>query len=114
MAAPRNRAYGANISPDGKIIEPTKEKAEKPDKPDAKVVSDFHTNADTDTRDTAAHHTLGTSPTQASPGNHRHRGGDSELLLEGVVLTGSRGGNIALLSVINALVQLGAQDATTA
>lgn len=35
-------------------------------------------------------------------------------LLAGVTLTGSRGGNIALLSVIQALVALGATDSTTA
>ena len=36
-----------------------------------------HLDADTDTAITAIHHTLGSSPTQASPGSHRHDGTDS-------------------------------------
>lgn len=82
--------------------------------PQAEEVEKFHTNADTDARSESIHHTLGTRPTQAARGNHNHRGGDSVLLLEGITLTGSRGGNIALLSVIQALVALGATDSTTA
>lgn len=110
----KDRVYGANYDEQGRIIPPTKEKAEKEEAPSARVVSEFHTNADTDVRDSSIHHTLGPNPNQASPGDHNHRGGNSTLLLEGIVITGSRGGNVALASVINALVQLGAQDATTA
>jgi hypothetical protein len=83
-------------------------------KPDAQAVDDFHTNADTDLRQESIHHTLGPGQNQGSPGNHRHRGGDSELLLAGITITGSRGGNAALLSVINALVELGATNSSTA
>ena len=83
-------------------------------KPTADVVEDFHTNADIDTRVEAIHHTLGPAPTQAAPGDHVHDGGTSSLLLSGVTLTGSRGGNVALISVIAALVKLGATDSTTA
>jgi len=36
-----------------------------------------HLDADTDTSITAIHHTLGSNPTQASPGSHRHDGTDS-------------------------------------
>jgi hypothetical protein len=36
-----------------------------------------HLNADTDMSITAIHHTLGSSPTQASPGSHVHDGSDS-------------------------------------
>lgn len=82
--------------------------------PTSEEVTDFHTNADTDSRKESIHHTVGVGATQASPGDHRHRGGDSELLLSGITITGSRGGNIALLSVIQALVVLGATDSTTA
>ena len=81
---------------------------------DAEVVSQFHTNADTDTRGEAIHHTLGPGASQASAGDHRHRGGDSALLLDGITITGSRGGNVALLGVIQALVALGATDSSTA
>lgn len=83
-------------------------------KPDAQTVEDFHTNADTDTRPEAAHHSLGPSPSQAAPGDHLHDGGTSQLLLTGVTLSGSRGGNVAMVSIISALVRLGAIDSTTA
>lgn len=82
--------------------------------PEAEAVTTFHTNADTDTRPESIHHTLGPSPSQAASGDHRHRGGDSALLLDGVVISGSRGGNVALLGVIQALVALGVTDSTTA
>lgn len=82
--------------------------------PDAEAVSHLHTNADTDTRAEAIHHTLGPGSSQATAGDHKHRGGDSSLLLDGVVISGSRGGNVALLGVIQALVALGVTDSTTA
>lgn len=83
-------------------------------KPDASVVADFHTNSDVDTRRESQHHTLGPGPSNASPGDHSHDGGDSQLLLTGYSLVGSRGGNVAVLSIIAALVRLGATDSTTA
>lgn len=82
--------------------------------PTAEEVQNLHTNADTDSRPESIHHTLGPGDNQAAKGTHNHRGGDSSLLLSGVTLIGSRGGNIALLSVIQALVALGATDSTTA
>lgn len=83
-------------------------------KPTSEQVAEFHTNADTDTRVEAIHHTLGPAPTQAASGDHRHRGGDSAPLLGGMTITGSRGNNVALLSVISCLVALGATDSSTA
>lgn len=83
-------------------------------KPTAEEVDDFHTNADVDTRIESIHHTLGPGATQAAPGNHLHDGGTSPLLLSGFTLTGSRGGNTALVSIIACLVRLGATDSTTA
>lgn len=84
------------------------------EKPPSQTVDNFHTNSDVDRDGDALHHTLGQGSGQASPGNHRHNGADAPLLLEGVKLTGSRGGNTALVSIIGTLVQLGAEDATTA
>lgn len=84
------------------------------EKPSTKEVQNFHTNADTDGSHKAIHHTLGPGINQAATGTHTHDGGNSKLLLEGVSLVGSRGGNAALVSVISALVQLGATDGTTA
>ncbi len=82
--------------------------------PTSEEVEQFHQNADTDSRGEAIHHTLGPGTNQAAKGDHNHRGGDSVQLLAGITLTGSRGGNIALLSVVQALVALGATDSTTA
>ena len=80
---------------------------------DATQVDDFHEQSDLNTRSEAQHHTLGPSQNQAAPGNHNHDGGTSIPLWEGNTLTGSRGGNMALSSVIAILVQKGAVDATT-
>jgi len=83
-------------------------------KPPAAVVDDFHTNSDLDSRAESQHHTLGPGPNQASPGNHRHDGGDSALLLENQFLTGSRDSDAWRLSVNAILVRLGATDNSTA
>lgn len=83
-------------------------------KPSSKEVEDFHTNADTDGNRKSIHHTLGPAHAQAAPGDHTHNGGDSVELLANVTISGAKGGNTALASVIAALVQLGATDATTA
>jgi len=83
-------------------------------RPESRVVSDFHTNADVDQDKEALHHTLGAGPHQASPGSHKHDGTDSFALLAEVEITGSRGGNTALASVIAALTVLGAKDSSTA
>jgi hypothetical protein len=69
--------------------------------PSTKEVEKAHTNADTDGKPTAIHHTLGAGPNQASPGNHTHEGGSSISLLEGFVVTD-------LASCIIALKALGA------
>jgi hypothetical protein len=82
--------------------------------PGAEELEKFHQNADTDTRKESIHHTLGGRSTQASPGDHNHRGADgSARLFEGITVSGSRGGNVALNSVIQALVQLGLIDNST-
>lgn len=83
-------------------------------KPPSQAVDDFHENSDLDARAESQHHTLGPGPTQASPGNHRHDGGDSALLLEGETITGSRATDAWRLSVNAILVKLGATDNSTA
>ena len=82
--------------------------------PSAKEVEKIHKYADTDGKATAVHHTLGSGPMQSAPGNHTHNGGTSLSLLEGVTISGAKGSNTALASVIAALVSLGATDTTTA
>lgn len=116
-----SRQYGAPKSApgqdDGSYQGKRRDAEPKPKEPDpsppAKVVEEFHKNAAVDTRREDIHHTIGTGPNNAASGDHTHRGGDSVLLLDGVTISGSKGGNIALGSVIAALVQLGAKDSTT-
>lgn len=84
-----------------------------PATPTTELVRDFHEKADTDGGVKAIHHTLGPAREQAAPGSHAHDGGDSLQLLAGTTVTGSRSSGAALVSVIAALVQLGAIDATT-
>lgn len=93
---------------------PTPEVSSFGDKPSATQVRDFHTYADTDATQDSLHHTLGPGQNQASPGTHRHNGSDSTLLFEGISITGAKGSNTALASVISLLVQFGATDSTTA
>jgi hypothetical protein len=71
-----------------------------------------HTQSDVDSSAKSQHHTLGTRPTQASPGNHIHDGITSPKLgprqmapggngtVPALVLTGSKGGNVALTNLI--------------
>lgn len=82
--------------------------------PSTKEVQQFHTNDDVDGGEGSHHHTLGPGKNQAAGGQHDHRGGNSVALLAGTTITGSRGGNAAVASIIAALVDLGATDSTTA
>lgn len=87
-------------------------------KPTSQEVTDFHTNSDVDGSAKAQHHTLGANARQASPGDHSHDGGSSQILdpvLQGYTITGSKStGDVAWRnSITAALVKLGASDATT-
>lgn len=78
-------------------------------------VDRLHRNADTDVRRESIHHTLGGRSTQAAAGDHKHNGSDSELLLTGLSITGSRASSTAITpSIIACLVRLGATDSSTA
>lgn len=74
--------------------------------PSPQEVRDFHTRSDADSATTAQHHTLGTKRNQATAGDHIHDGINSRLLGsgQGFVLTGAKGGNVALANLI-ALLQ---------
>jgi hypothetical protein len=78
------------------------------------AVTAFHKNASVDTRAEDVHHTLGSDHNQAAPGDHQHKGGDSVALFAGITITGARGGNSAVASIIALLTQFGAKDSTTA
>lgn len=80
----------------------------------ARAVKEMHKKADTDSSAFAIHHTLGVKHDQASPGDHLHDGINSRLLLEGITLTGSKGGNVALANLITILATtFGLTDNTT-
>ena len=82
--------------------------------PSADLVAKFHANSDVDAGNLSQHHTLGSFPGQAAPGPHTHDGGTSKQLMEGVTLTGAKGGNVALANLITALAAaLGFTDNTT-
>lgn len=98
--------------------------------PIPEVVMQAHMRADTDSSQTAVHHTLGQHRNQAAPGNHIHDGTDSPLIgpmifdstpgNEGktkpsLSISGSRGGNAAVASIIAMLHNVIAfNDNTTA
>lgn len=82
--------------------------------PAPEVVNFFHDRSDVDSSSTAQHHTLGLKHDQASPGDHKHDGKNSRLIGEGITISGAKGGNAALASVIAAMVQMfGVTDSTT-
>ena len=87
--------------------------ANEEQRPAPQVVEDFHTNSDVDRDKDAQHHTIGTNEFQAAAGSHTHNGSDSLQLLTAEEITGSRGNNTALTSVIGILVRMGAKDSST-
>jgi len=98
----------------GPNLDPARTLASRTGSLDARAVWKIHQNSDVDFSSTSQHHTLGPLSNQASPGGHIHDGTTSKQLLDGVSITGSRGGNAALASVISVLVAMGATDNTTA
>lgn len=119
------RQYGAPKEEPGKPSEtgnrygdnrkdPAPKPKEEDPSPPTKVVTDFHKNAPVDTSDTDIHHTLGSKEGQASPGPHTHDGGTSALLLEGMIITGSKSSPVTMWpSIIAGLVRLGMKDSST-
>lgn len=73
--------------------------------PEPREVNSFHDRSDVDSGPNAQHHTIGISRNQASPGDHQHDGKSSRELGygQGLTLTGSKGGNVALTNLINLL-----------
>lgn len=83
--------------------------------PSAAEIQKFHFKSDVDSSPRALHHTLGPRRNQASPGNHIHDGITSPKLgalqpgtsaqtpVPVLVLTGAKGGNVALTNLINML-----------
>jgi hypothetical protein len=85
------------------------------DVPSAHEINRSHSQSDVDSSQRSQHHTLGTGRNQASPGNHIHDGITSPKLgpmqmdpagdnvIPALVLTGAKGGNVALTNLINML-----------
>jgi hypothetical protein len=98
--------------------------------PIPEIVNQAHFRADTDSHQHALHHTLGKGRNQSAPGAHIHDGVDSLMLgpmifdstpgnegkiIPSLSISGSRGGNAALASVIALLQQvINFTDNTTA
>ncbi len=76
-----------------------------PASPEPREVNLFHARSDVDSSTSAQHHTLGVKHDQASPGDHNHDGKGSRKIGQGLglVLTGSKGGNVALTNLITML-----------
>lgn len=74
----------------------------------AREVNALHRRSDVDATATAQHHTLGLQRNQASPGDHVHDGKASKKIASGLNLSisGSRGGNAAVASIIAMLKQV--------
>jgi hypothetical protein len=68
-------------------------------------VTAFHQRSDKDASVNAEHHTLGTNRNQSSSGAHIHDGISSRAIGagQGTVLTGAKGGNVALANLITML-----------
>lgn len=80
-------------------------------------VNGFHTRDDVDSSQLSHHHTCGIGHNQASPGDHVHDGVSSRKVGTGLAITisGAKGGNAALASLITALKQvMDITDNTTA
>lgn len=79
-------------------------------------VNQLHTRSDIDTSPNAQHHTLGYGRNQAAIGDHTHDGTSSRPIgyKLGTVLTGAKGGNVALGNLITMLKQfIDFTDSTT-
>ncbi len=77
----------------------------KPATPSPRQVNEFHARSDVDSSVLSQHHTLGIKHNQASTGDHVHDGTSSRKIGQGLslVVTGAKGGNVALTNLINML-----------
>ncbi len=89
--------------PSGPIKNDSKRKGATP-----REVAAFHAGSDVDSSTFSQHHTLGVKHNQATYGDHSHDGKSSRLVGDGQNLTvsGAKGGNAALTSLIAMLQQV--------
>lgn len=95
----------------GQVYDATKD-ATAGDVPTSQQVNNSHAQSDVDSSPQSQHHTLGTNRGQSSPGDHIHDGITSKKLgplaintsgtdtKPALVLTGAKGGNVALTNLI--------------
>lgn len=76
--------------------------------PSPRQIAFFHSRSDVDSGPFAQHHTLGIKHNQASFGDHVHDGKSSRKIGLGLSLSvsGSKGGNAALASLLTMLAQV--------
>lgn len=76
--------------------------------PPPRSVAAFHARSDVDSSQFAQHHTIGVKHNQAAAGDHVHDGKSSRKvgLGLGLSISGSKGGNAALASLIAMLQQV--------
>lgn len=74
----------------------------------AKQINKMHEKSDVNSGPNAQHHTLGTGRNESSPGSHIHGGKDSKKIGDGMglAISGAKGGNAALGSLITMLKQV--------
>lgn len=106
MTQPGAAPQGRGVFPDdpyGSIKNPKLNPA-----PDPRTVNGFHSRSDVDSAQSAQHHTIGIGHNQASAGDHVHDGASSRKIGQGLnlAISGSKGGNAALASVIAMLANV--------
>lgn len=71
----------------------------------SRQVNEIHKKSDVNVGPNSQHHTLGTDRNQAASGSHVHGGKDSKLIGDGMglAISGAKGGNPALGSLITML-----------
>lgn len=76
-----------------------------PTSPEPRLVAQFHNRSDVDAGIMSQHHTLGIRHVNAAYGDHSHNNKNSAKIgtKSGVVITGSKGSNAALASLISML-----------
>jgi hypothetical protein len=98
---PNSASPVGSPTPSGNFLNSDKDYSKHSGAGPAEVAS-FHNRDDIDVSFKSHHHTLGPGHNQASPGDHRHDGKTSKLIGagDGNILTGAKGGNVALTNLI--------------
>lgn len=101
---PNNTGPTSSPTPVGNFLNPDKDYS-KSSEFSPEQVNRLHSRSDLDRSSTAQHHTLGIKHFQAAPGDHDHTGKTSRKMGHGLglTITGSKGSNAALASLLTFL-----------